>query len=35
DLDVWSFDNAIKSIFGNTASIEDMWKEYQEYLRSL
>lgn len=32
DLDVWSFDKAIKNIFGPEASIEEMWSEYQQYL---
>lgn len=32
DLDVWSFDKAIKSIFGADSSIEGMWNEYQAFL---
>lgn len=32
DLEVWSFDGAIKSVFGPEASIDGMWNEYQEYL---
>lgn len=32
DLEVWSFDAAIKSVFGNDTGIEEMWNEYQEYL---
>lgn len=32
DLDVWSFDKAIKSMFGPESSIESIWNEYQEYL---
>lgn len=32
DLDVWSFDKAIKSIFGEESSIEGMWNEYQAFL---
>ncbi|WP_108822238.1 basic secretory protein-like protein [Dysgonomonas sp. Marseille-P4361] len=32
DLDVWSFDAAIKSVFGENESIEGMWNEYQEFL---
>ncbi len=32
ELDVWSFDGAIKKVFGPEASIEGMWNEYQEYL---
>lgn len=33
DLDVWSFDAAIKSVFGTDHSIEGMWNEYQEFLK--
>jgi len=29
DLEVWSFDAAIKQIFGSQASIENYWNEYQ------
>lgn len=32
DLEVWSFDKAIKSVFGQTSGIESMWNEYQAYL---
>lgn len=32
DLEVWSFDKAIKSIFGEDSSIEGMWNEYQAFL---
>ena len=32
DLDVWSFDGAIKQVFGPESSIEGMWDEYQQYL---
>lgn len=32
DLDVWSFDKAIKSVFGEESSIEGMWNEYQAFL---
>lgn len=32
DLDVWSFDKAIKAVFGQEASIDGMWNEYQEFL---
>lgn len=32
DLDVWSFDAAIKSVFGENESIEGMWNEYQDFL---
>lgn len=34
DLEVWSFDGAIKSVFGPEASIEGMWEEYQQFLIS-
>ncbi|MBK5720588.1 basic secretory family protein [Dysgonomonas sp. Marseille-P4677] len=33
DLDVWSFDKAIKAVFGPNSSIEGMWNEYQEFLK--
>ncbi|MFI3315925.1 MAG: basic secretory protein-like protein, partial [Rikenellaceae bacterium] len=29
DLDVWSFDGAMKYIFGEQATIEAVWDEYQ------
>ena len=32
DIDEWSFDKAIKSIFGEESSIESMWDEYQAFL---
>jgi len=32
DLDVWSFDAAIRSVFGADKSIEGMWDEYQQFL---
>ncbi|MDU1891498.1 MAG: basic secretory protein-like protein [Dysgonomonas sp.] len=32
DLEVWSFDGAIKSVFGPETSIEGMWDEYQQFL---
>lgn len=32
DLDVWSFDKAIKCIFGEESGIESMWNEYQAFL---
>lgn len=32
DLEVWSFDDAIKSVFGPEHSIEGMWEEYQQFL---
>lgn len=34
DLDVWSFDKAIKTIFGTDTSIEAMWNEYQYFLKN-
>jgi len=34
DLEVWSFDEAIKIVFGKDASIDGMWNEYQEFLLS-
>ncbi len=33
DLDVWSFDKAIKGVFGPESSIEGMWNEYQDFLK--
>lgn len=32
NLDTWSFDGAIKELFGPDASIESMWNEYQAFL---
>jgi len=32
ELDNWSFDKAIKNVFGDESSIELMWEEYQTYL---
>lgn len=32
DLETWSFDNAIKMIFGEDIGIENLWNEYQTYL---
>lgn len=32
DIEVWSFDKAMKSMFGPESSIESLWEEYQEYL---
>lgn len=32
DLEVWSFDKAIKRVFGEEYSIEGMWSEYQTFL---
>lgn len=34
DLEVWSWDGAIKSVFGSHTSIEDMWSEYQDFLKN-
>ncbi len=34
ELPVWSFDGAIKAIFGEEHSIEGMWQEYQDFLTS-
>ena len=28
DLEVWSFEAAINSVFGNDTGIEEMWNEY-------
>lgn len=33
DLEVWSFDGAMKYIFGKNAGIESLWAEYQDFLR--
>lgn len=32
DLDEWSFDKAMKRMFGKDASIEGLWNEYQAFL---
>ncbi len=32
DLPVWSFDGAMKQVFGPDSGIETLWSEYQEYL---
>ena len=32
DLDEWSFDKAMKRMFGEDASIEGLWNEYQAFL---
>lgn len=34
DLETWSFDGAIKYVFGEQQSIEGMWQEYQAFLIS-
>ncbi len=33
DLEVWSFDAAVKYMFGKDASIEALWNEYQLFLK--
>lgn len=33
DLEVWSFDDAIKSVFGPESGIESMWEAYQQFLK--
>ena len=33
DLEVWTFDAAIKAIFGPESTIELVWEEYQRFLR--
>ncbi len=35
DLEVWSFDAAMKYMFGKDASIEALWNEYQLFLKKL
>lgn len=32
DLDTWSFDGAMKYMFGEDSSIESLWTEYQQFL---
>lgn len=32
DMEVWSFDGAMKRLFGPEYGIERLWNEYQEYL---
>lgn len=34
DMEKWSFDGAMKAIFGPDSGIEHLWNEYQTYLRS-
>lgn len=34
DMEVWSFDKAMRAVFGSENGIEKMWNEYQEYLLS-
>lgn len=31
-IDEWSFDKAMKRMFGDDASIEGLWNEYQAFL---
>lgn len=33
DINPWSFDNAMQSIFGETVTTDDLWEEYQQFLR--
>lgn len=33
DMDVWSFDKAMRAMFGSENGIEEMWAEYQQYLK--
>lgn len=33
DMEVWSFDKAMRAMFGPEQGIEELWNEYQEYLR--
>jgi hypothetical protein len=32
DLPIWSFDGAMKQVFGPDSGIDTLWSEYQEYL---
>lgn len=34
DMEVWSFDKAMKQLFGPECGIERMWSEYQQFLGS-
>ena len=34
DMDVWSFDKAMRAMFGPEKGIEQMWAEYQQFLQS-
>ena len=34
DLDVWSWDGAMKLMFGSQATIDNLWEEYQVYLKN-
>ena len=31
DMDVWSFDKAMRAMFGPEKGIEQMWAEYQQF----
>ena len=33
DMDVWSFDKAMRAMFGPEKGIEQMWAEYQQFLQ--
>jgi hypothetical protein len=35
EFDVWSFDSALKSIFGENITTSILWNQYQDYLRGL
>lgn len=34
DMDVWSFDKAMRTLFGPEKGIKEMWAEYQQFLRN-
>ena len=34
DMDVWSFDKAMRAMFGPEKGIEQMWAEYQQFLQN-
>lgn len=34
DMEVWSFDKAMRAMFGPEKGIEEMWAEYQQFLQS-
>lgn len=34
DMDVWSFDKAMRAMFGPEKGIEQMWAEYQQFCRA-
>lgn len=35
ELSTWSFDGAMKYIFGSNASVRNLWVEYQNYLKTI